>query len=233
VTKVSRALLFDLDGTLTDPKQGITRSIQYALETLGEAVPAADDLLWCIGPPLQESFARLLGGPGRVDRAMTLYRERFSDKGLFENTVYPGITDMLEASQADGFELYVATSKPHVFANRIVEHFDLARFFTGVFGSELDGTRREKPALIAHLLGEQRLDPANCVMIGDREHDILGARANNVATVAVTWGYGTPDELAAAKPDATCDAPEELPPVLRGLLTYPFDSTHASGSSAP
>ncbi len=190
MTKVSRALLFDLDGTLTDPKQGITRSIQYALDKLGQAVPETDDLVWCIGPPLQESFAQLLGGPGQVDQAMTLYRERFSAKGLFENAVYPGITDVLEAMQADGVELYVATSKPHVYATRIVEHFELSRFFTAIFGPELDGTRREKTALIAHLLAEQKLDPKNCVMIGDREHDIFGARANAVATVAVTWGYG-------------------------------------------
>jgi phosphoglycolate phosphatase len=213
-----RALLFDLDGALTDPKPGITGSIQYALEKLGRAVPETYNLVWCIGPPLQESFARLLGGPERIDRAMTLYREPFSTTGLFENAVYPGIADALGVLQGDGFELYVATSKPHVYANRIVEHFELARVFTGIFGPELDGTGREKTALIAHLLAKQHLDPANCIMIGDREHDILGARANGVATVAVAWGYGSLDELSAAKPNATCGTPNELPTVLRGLL---------------
>ena len=213
-----RALLFDLDGTLTDPKPGITRSIQYALEKLGEAVPETDDLEWCIGPPLQESFAQLLGGAERVDQAMDLYRERFSDQGLYENAVYPGISDVLVAMHAEGFALYVATSKPHVYAKCIVEHFDLSRFFTGIFGPELDGTRREKAALIAYLIDVQKLDPARCVMIGDREHDVLGARANGVATVAVTWGYANPGELSAADPDATCTTPAALPAALRRLL---------------
>ena len=121
----------------------------------------------------------------------------------------------------------MATSKPHVYANRVVEHFNLSPFFTGVFGTELDGTRREKTTLIAHLLGAQKLAAARCVMIGDREHDILGAQANGVATVVITWGYGSPDELADAKPDATCATPGELPAVLCGLLDDP------SGYSAP
>jgi phosphoglycolate phosphatase len=211
MTAESRALLFDRDGTLTNPREGITRSIQYALEKLGQPVPATDALVWCIGPPLQESFAQLLGGAERAGEALEFYRERFTATGLYENAVYSGITGALEAVQADGFELYVATSKPHVYATRIVEHFGLARFFTGIFGLELDGTRREKAALIAHLLAERQLDPAHCVMIGDREHDILGARANGVATVAVTWGYGASDELSAAMPDATCASPAALP----------------------
>lgn len=215
---VRRALLFDLDGTLTDPKSGITGSIRYALESLGRPAPTADELEWCIGPPLQESFAQLLGGDDKVDQAMAHYRERFSAKGLYENEVYEGIPEALEALQADGFTLYVATSKPHVYAIRIVEHFDLAQFFTGVFGPEMDGTRRDKAELIVHLLVDQGLDPARCVMVGDREHDIIGARANGVATVAVTWGYAAPGELAAARPDATCATPNELPAVLRGML---------------
>ena len=187
-------------------------------------MPETDALLWCIGPPLKASFARLLGDEARAQDAVALYRERFTDTGLYENDLYAGIPETLQALHAAGKRLFVATSKPHVYASRIVGHFGIADHFERVFGSELDGTRVDKTELLAYALAETGTEPKDAVMIGDREHDILGARANNVATVAVTWGYGAPDELTAAKPDATCDAPDELPVMLRGLLDQAQDS---------
>ena len=142
------AIYFDLDGTLTDPKPGITRSIQYALQKLDHpTIPTEDELTWCIGPPLRASFVRLLGGEDYADRAVSLYRERFSDIGLFENAVYDGISEVLTTLSQSGQRLFVATSKPHVFATRIVEHFGLRHHFEHVFGSELDGTRVDKSDL--------------------------------------------------------------------------------------
>ena len=139
------AIFFDLDGTLTDPKPGITRSIQYALQRLDHpTIPTEDELTWCIGPPLRTSFVKLLGGDHSADRAVSLYRERFSDIGLYENRVYDGIGDVLTTLGASGHRLFVATSKAHVFADRIIDHFGLRSHFERVFGAELDGTRVEK-----------------------------------------------------------------------------------------
>ncbi|MHA1153456.1 MAG: HAD hydrolase-like protein, partial [Alphaproteobacteria bacterium] len=132
-------IFFDLDGTLTDPKPGITRSIQYALDKLDRDVPTEDELVWCIGPPLLESFERMLGDSRLAVTAMSLYRERFADKGLYENGVYPGIENTLSILSESGRRLFIATSKPTVYATRIVEHFELGKFFERVFGPELDG----------------------------------------------------------------------------------------------
>jgi phosphoglycolate phosphatase len=143
------AIYFDLDGTLTDPKPGITRSIRYALQKLDHpAIPTEDELTWCIGPPLRASFVRLLGGEDSADRAVSLYRERFSDIGLYENGVYDGISEVLAILSQSGHRLFVATSKPHVFAERIIDHFGLRRHFEHVFGSELDGRRADKSHLL-------------------------------------------------------------------------------------
>ncbi len=193
-------LLFDLDGTLTDPKVGITESIRYALAKMERPYPPDASLDWCIGPPLQETFATLLqtDDPQLPVEALRLFRERFSTVGLFENTPYPAINQVLQTVQVAGLRLYVATSKPAVFARQIVEHFDLARYFLVVYGSELDGRLTHKNELIHHILQQESLDPAQTLMIGDREHDILGAKANQVTAVGVTWGYGSAQELTAA-----------------------------------
>ena len=131
-----KAIFFDLDGTLSDPKPGITGSIQYALLSLGRPAPAAAELTWCIGPPLHESFASLLGDAAEAAAAIELYRERYSQTGLYENAVYDGIPEVLEAAKTAGFELFVATSKPHVYALEILRHFGLQAFFSSVFGAE-------------------------------------------------------------------------------------------------
>lgn len=206
------AVLFDLDGTLTDPFTGITRSIQYALERLGAPVPDADELKWCIGPPLWDSFSVLLDTTDRSlqDRAVSYYRERYTREGLFENTLIPGIDTLVAGLGARGKTLYVATSKPHAYAGKIIEHFGLMSHFRKVYGSELDGTRSAKADLISYLIAEEGLSPGDCVMIGDRKHDLIGARANEVASVGVTWGYGTRRELLDEHPDAVFDRPQDL-----------------------
>jgi phosphoglycolate phosphatase len=207
-------LFFDLDGTLTDPKPGITGSIQYALEKLGREVPSQDELAWCIGPPLRASFAMLLGGEEQADRGVELYRERFGDVGLFENSVYPDIEAVLAALGSSHPRMFVATSKPHVFAKRIVEHFGLSRHFEHVFGSELDGTRVHKNDLLAYALQQTGVDPSSALMIGDRSHDVLGAKANGIAAIGVTYGYGSREELIAAGARHLCATPRAVLEVI-------------------
>ncbi|MBR0716485.1 HAD family hydrolase [Bradyrhizobium liaoningense] len=203
-------IYFDLDGTLTDPKPGITRSIQYALKTLGQAVPTEDELTWCIGPPLHASLKRLTGTDELADRALLLYRERFGDVGLFENEAYGGIEETLSALAATSPRMFVATSKPRVFAERIIDHFGLGRYFERVFGSELDGTRVDKGDLLAYALDEAKVDPRSGVMIGDRSHDVVGARRNGMTAIGVLYGYGSEAELRDAGAHHICAAHPEL-----------------------
>ena len=167
-----RALVFDLDGTLTDPKPGITGSVQYALERLGVRCRAQDELEWVIGPPLAEPFARMLGPGGDVGRGRPALPRALFRHGLFENEVIPGIPELLDNLLDDNSILYVATSKPRVFAQRILDHFGLSRRFVAIHGSELDGTRADKKDLLRFVVDTEALDPASAVMIGDREHDV-------------------------------------------------------------
>jgi len=217
---VKRAVLFDLDGTLTDPKPGITGCIAHALARLGRRAPDSDTMHWCIGPPLHDTFARLLDtrDEGTIARAIALYRERFGTVGLFENALYPGIPEAVAAVRAAGLATYVATSKPHVYATRIVAHFGLAPLFDRVYGSELDGTRVDKGELIAYALVEEKLEAGRVVMIGDREHDLIGARRSGLRTIGVTYGYGTEEELRAHRPDALAHAPHAIPDLVATLL---------------
>jgi len=202
------AIYFDLDGTLTDPKPGITRSIQYALQKLDHpTMPTEDELTWCIGPPLRASFVRLLGAETSADLAVSYYRERFSDVGLYENGVYDGIGEVLTKLGAAGHRLFVATSKPHVFAERIIDHFGLRDHFERVFGSELDGTRVDKSHLLEYALKQASVDPARTLMIGDRSHDMVGAKNNGMKGIGVLYGYGTRDELLDAGAHHVCATP--------------------------
>lgn len=217
-------LLFDLDGTLTDPRQGILACFKYALQRLQLETPPDPELERFIGPPLKESFVTLVGaGDGeRVERAVTYYRERFAAQGIFENKVYPGMADALSRLRDRGALLFVATSKPTVFAERIVEHFALGRFLGAVYGSELSGANADKKNLLARILDAESLSPADTVMIGDRAHDILGALANNVFPVGALWGYGSRAELLAAGARLLCAEPRRLVDVLtQGLMTFP------------
>ncbi|TWG99046.1 phosphoglycolate phosphatase [Mesorhizobium sp. J18] len=207
------AILFDLDGTLTDPFIGITRSIQYAMEALGRAAPAADDLRWCIGPPLHASFPKLLGTDDQalVEEAVRLYRERYSDIGKFENSLIEGIPETLSRLADGGHQMFVATSKLSTYANEIIEHFGLRKYFKALYGSGLDGRHADKTELIAHLLESESLDPERCTMIGDRSHDVLGANANKTRSIGVLWGYGDRQELESAGAGLIVERPQELP----------------------
>lgn len=205
------AIFFDLDGTLTDPKIGITRSIQYALNKLAHpTIPTEDELTWCIGPPLRGSFAKLLGSDTSADLAVSYYRERFSDVGLYENGVYAGVAEVLTALGGSGRRLFVATSKPHVFAERIIDHFGLRHHFERVFGSELDGTRVDKSHLLQYALKETAVDPSRAIMVGDRSHDIVGARNNAMSAIGVLYGYGSAEELTAAGALHLCARPRAV-----------------------
>ncbi len=206
---ILRTVFLDLDGTLTDPKPGITRSIRHALHSLGREAPDEDALTWCIGPPLHESFEKLLGDAALAARALALYRERFSEIGLYENRIYDGVPEMLARLRNAGFRLCLATSKPHIFATRITAHFGLDKWLDRVFGSELDGTRADKTALLAHALAQTSAEPERAAMLGDREHDIIGARNNGVAGIGALWGYGTRGELQAAGAARIATNPED------------------------
>lgn len=213
---LSHTVLFDLDGTLTDPKPGITGCIQYALSELGYKPPDVNELLWCIGPPLKSSFSQLLqtSNDTLLEEAISLYRSRFSTIGLFENSLYPQIPETLKTIRAAGYQTFVATSKPQIYATRIIEYFDLAPLFDGVYGSELDGNRSVKCDLISYIIERESLSASTVVMVGDRSHDIIGAKKNNIASIGVTYGYGTREELEIHKADLIADYPDEIPTLL-------------------
>jgi phosphoglycolate phosphatase len=211
--------LVDLDGTLTDPYPGISASILYALEKLDR--PAADELALraAIGPSLEGSFATMLDGdPILAKQALGHYRDRFGTVGLYENAVFDGIPEALGALRDSGVQMFLASSKPRVFCEKILDHFDLTQFFVRVHGSELDGRYSDKSELVAHILSVETIDPARCVMIGDRRYDIEGARSNGIKVVAVGWGYGTSEEFDAFPPDAIVPHVVDLAPTVLKLL---------------
>lgn len=208
-----QTILFDLDGTLTDPSVGITRSILFALEKMGLIEEHPARLLSFIGPPLLESFRKhYCPDEASARRAVAYYRDYFSVTGLYENAVYPGIPRLLERLRAGGRRLVLATSKPTVFAEKILRHFALDPYFSLVVGSNLDGTRTEKGEVIGEALAQ--LGPScakeSIVMVGDREHDVIGARAYGLACIGVTYGFGSPAELQAAGAAFLADSVEDL-----------------------
>jgi phosphoglycolate phosphatase len=212
-------ILFDLDGTLTDSRLGITKSIQYALGKLGKPVPAVGDLLWCIGPDLRESFKKILkSDDDTAETAVTFYREYYKEKGKFENEVYSGIPEVLEELNEQGLNLFVVTSKPYVFAIEIVTHFELLRFFKGVYGSELGGKFVDKGELIAHMLRAEKISAGESVMVGDNSNDIIGAKGNGVCSIGVTYGYGTREELIESGADFIVDSPEEIFKIAKKIM---------------
>lgn len=205
-------VLFDLDGTLTDPKEGIFNGIRHVLNRFNCDIPSETVLSECIGPPLRDSFSQLLNSRNEhlVPEAMSLYREHYSAIGMFENRVYTGIENLLKALKRRGNVLYVATSKPEVFASAILRHFHLERYFSAVYGSNLDGSRADKADLIAHILNEEHLFTGDTVMIGDRKYDMIGAAENGLKGIGVLWGYGSRTELEQSGAAAVCDTPEHL-----------------------
>ncbi|MGF2714319.1 phosphoglycolate phosphatase [Bacillus mycoides] len=192
--------LFDLDGTLTDPKEGIINSVLYALEKIGIEEVNISELDSFIGPPIQQSFAdRYNMNEIEVERAVFYFREYLKQSGLLENKVYDGIGALLQELKDAGNRLFVATSKPTVFAKQVIEHFQLTSFFEEIVGSNLDGTRIKKEEIIAHILQtNEELQKEEMVMIGDRKHDVIGANSNGIASIGVLYGYGNENELSDA-----------------------------------
>jgi phosphoglycolate phosphatase len=214
--RAPRALLFDLDGTLTDNFEGIANCIRHALTHLGVPHPDPDALRACVGPPLRETLPRFLGSndAATTERAITLYRERFSELGWRENVVYAGVPDMLAAAALVSPRVYLCTTKPQVYAEKIVAHFGLAGFLAGVYGTSLDGRFDDKADLLAHLLAREHLEGGHCLMIGDRRHDMRAAQRNGARTIGVLWGYGSRSELMEAGAEALLASPAEF---SRGL----------------
>ncbi len=192
-------LLFDLDGTLTDPGLGITNSVMYALRKFGVDVPERSQLYPFIGPPLKDSFRSCYGfSDEKCELAVMYYREYFKKKGMFENEVYDGIHDLLTRLKASGRSLIVATSKPEVFAVDILRHFDLYKYFDFVSGATLNDVRNKKADIIRYALESCGIAKSSAVMIGDRKHDMIGAKENGLDSIGVLYGYGTYDELKTA-----------------------------------
>lgn len=192
-------LLFDLDGTLTDPFEGITRSVEYALNAFGIEVEDRRELAPFIGPPLVESLTERYGFTMEdAVAAVAKYREYFAVKGLYENELFEGIPELLRDCRTAGYKISMATSKPTHYARIIAEHFDIARYFDAIHGSSLDGTRITKSSVVAEAVAEEHLDPSRALMIGDRRHDVEGAREHGISTVGVLYGYGSREEHTAA-----------------------------------
>ncbi len=214
-----RYIFFDLDGTLTDPAEGITSAVAHSLKKFGIIVDNKKQLNKFIGPPLTDSFENYYGFNEEQSRkAVEYYREYYRDKGIFENYVYDGLEDMLKSLKESGKILVVATSKPHIFASRILEHFCIDKYFNFVSGSELDGRRVKKDEVIEYAISECHIsDNSEIVMVGDREYDILGAKKYCITSVGVLYGYGDIDELKNAGADFIAENMNQLKQILLGL----------------
>ena len=211
-------ILFDLDGTLTDSAPGILNSVRYACRKLGLEIPPEATLRKFLGPPLIESFRVLLGLPdSEAGRALAAFREYFPTKGLFENDVYPGVPALLADLKAAGKTVGLATSKPEEYARQIMAHFDLAQYCDFICGATLDETRTDKAEVIAYALETAGItDKRGVVMVGDREHDVLGAKKNGLPCIGAVYGYGTAEELSNAGAVQLADTVEDLHRILLG-----------------
>ncbi len=211
-----KVLLFDLDGTLSDPKVGITKSVQYALKKMNIIHHDLDQLECFIGPPLTQSFSDFYHfNEAQSEQAINYYRERFTKKGMFENILYDQIPELLKHLKEQGFTLIVATSKPTVFAEHILKFFKLDPFFDSIVGSHLDGTRSLKGDIIQYILSTYySYKKSDFVMIGDRKHDVIGAHQTGIDSIGVGYGYGTLEELQAAQPNSIAQSVNELKQLL-------------------
>lgn len=212
-------VLFDLDGTLTDSGPGIINSVQYALKQYGMEVEDLSSLRCFIGPPLHEQFQRFCGfTEGESKRAVDRYREYYSVTGLFENEVYEGIPELLEALKKEGIQVAMATSKPEKFAIQIADHFKLTPYFDFIGGSLMDGQRTKKSEVIEYVLKSCQIQDRDTVlMIGDREHDIIGAREAKIRSAGVLYGYGTAEELKRAGADYIVKAPADILDMIQNI----------------
>lgn len=209
-------LLFDLDGTLTDPKEGITKSVQYALRAFGIQVEDLDELCCFIGPPLKDSFMEYFGfSEENARKAIDIYREYFSSRGLYENKAYEGVEEVLQSLLNAGKKLYVASSKPEIFVKKILDYFGLDSCFEFMGGADLEEIRVQKADVIRYVLEQNKITDLNkVVMIGDRKHDILGAKEIGIASVGVLYGYGSRQELEDAGADAIAETIFDLQNLL-------------------
>jgi phosphoglycolate phosphatase len=204
-------ILFDLDGTLTDPYRGITNSIKYSLKKLGIFEEDENKLKLFIGPPLEKSFAKYFSfDKNTAQKAVEYYREYFSEKGMYENTLYNGIEHVLKELNNKNKKCIVATSKPEIFANRILEHFHIDTYFNYVVGSNLEGTFVEKEDIIKHILEKYTLNKKETIMIGDRKYDIIGANKNRIDSIGVLYGYGSKEEVENVFPKYLCNSIEDI-----------------------
>lgn len=212
---MQKAILFDLDGTLTDSGEGIINSVIPALEHYGIAIPPREELRVFVGPPLHDTFLRFGVPADQLENATKIYRSRYIPIGKFENAPYPGIPELLEMLKSQGHKLFVATSKPEPMAVEILEHFDLAQYFDRICGASMDTSRSSKEAVIAYLL-EQNGSAENMVMVGDTKYDVIGAKAHGIPTIGVSWGYGEIDEMLEAGAAAIAHTTQELLELLLG-----------------
>ncbi len=202
--------LFDLDGTLTDPKEGFVKCVRFALSKLEIECDQDIALESHIGPPLHDTFRQLCGNEESAEIAIAHYRKRYSTTGLFENEVYDGIRECLDQILKSAKSIHVVTSKPTVFSERIIKHFELDRYFNRVFGSNLDGSLSDKTELLDHVLSSQGIPAEDAVMIGDRRFDMIGAKKHGIKALGVLWGYGSAKELKSAGASGLCVHPGEI-----------------------
>ena len=208
-------VFFDLDGTVTDSGDGIINSVIYTLKHYGQSVPQRQSLYRFIGPPLEYSFAEYCGfDRERAHEAVSVYREYYSERGIFENAVYDGVPEMLAALKSEGYGIALATSKPEKFAVRIIEHFSLSKYFDCICGADMDEHRAEKSEVLAYALEKTGADPARSVMIGDRKYDVTGAALFSIDCLGVTYGFGTREELTSAGAKYIADSPLDIKKLL-------------------
>ena len=212
---MAKTVLFDLDGTLTDSGEGIINCAIMALEHFGCPIPDREEMRTFVGPPLHESFIRHGVPADQADEAIRIYRSRYIPVGAYENTPYPGVRELLERLKELGYTLYVATSKPEEMSVKILEHFDLAKYFDRICGATLDTSRSSKEDVIAYLL-ELSGKAEDIVMVGDTKFDVIGSRAHGIPCIGVSWGYGTVEELRLAGAASVAYTMDELLTLLAG-----------------
>ena len=205
-------ILFDLDGTLTDSGEGITKAAQYALKHFGIEVEDLNDLRKFVGPPLRDSYKNFYDfDDEKAEIGITKFREYYTDKGIYENKVYDGVEETLKALKDNGKKLIVATSKPEVHAKVVLHHFDLAKYFDFIGGADLEETRVRKSDVIKYSMENVGIDDlSKVIMVGDREHDIIGAKENNIKSIGVLYGYGDVVELTQARADYVVEKPQDI-----------------------
>lgn len=211
-------ILFDLDGTLTDSEEGITKAVEYALHDFGIEVADRSDLRVFIGPPLTDSFMKYYGfSEEKALEGVKKYREYYNEKGKFENAVYEGIEEVLSRLKKEGKQLIVATSKPEFYAKQIMDHFDLSKYFSNIYGATMDGSRVYKEDVIRYALQENGItDPEEAVMVGDREHDMIGAKKCGLEAIGVLFGFGSREELKTNGAVAIAETVAQLGDLLCG-----------------